>query len=149
LVYFIIIILLYLTLTPTQALILILKHATLQQQHSNQPYILALTQAEKEYQHAKMDLKIQQHLAESSQDQPLKIYVNFIMATNIGLLTFAFVVDITSDKFFSVTTTTVLCTRSTCSKHITVFKTDDTCSKQIFSTQTFLEAGILEEALPH
>ncbi len=55
-----------------------------------------------------MDLKIQQHLAESSQDQPLKKYVNFIMATNIGLLTFVFV-DIISDKC------------------ITVFNASDTC----------------------
>jgi len=97
-----------LTLTLAQALILILKHATLLQQHFNQPCKLALTQAEKEYQHTKMDLKIQQHLAESSQDQPLKKYVNFIMATNIGLLTFVFV-DIISDKC------------------ITVFNASDTC----------------------
>lgn len=65
------------------AVILILKHAT---------FLLplgiswqsALVHADHDYQQANIDLKIQEHLAASSQEHSVEQLASFIMATDIG-----------------------------------------------------------------
>ncbi|KAF8265580.1 hypothetical protein EI94DRAFT_1735400 [Lactarius quietus] len=64
------------------AVILILKHATLLRL-SNLSAEIALTQAELDYQEAKIDLRIQQHLTASSQAPSIELFVKFIMTTDI------------------------------------------------------------------
>ena len=73
-----------------KAVILIFKHTTflrLLNLSSKQ----ALIQAELEYRQANIDLKIQQHLAVSSQEHSVEPYSDFIMATDIGWFILAFV----------------------------------------------------------
>ena len=74
-------------LTFVEAVILILKHATfLRIQEYQEAYdeMNALTQAELNYQQANIDLKIQQYFMASSQKQSVKLFSEFIMATDIG-----------------------------------------------------------------
>jgi hypothetical protein len=69
-------------LTIVEAVILVLKHATLLQL-SNEPEA-ALTQAELDYQESNIDLKIQEYLkALSSED--VNQFSGFINATEIGM----------------------------------------------------------------
>ena len=70
-------------LTFVEAVILILKHATLLRLSNLSP-VSALTQAELDYQEANVDLKIQQHLTVSSQEHSVELLMGFIMATEIG-----------------------------------------------------------------
>lgn len=70
-------------LTFVKAVILILKHATLLLL-SNLSRESALTYADRHYQEANIDLKIQEHLAASSQELSVEQLANFIMATDIG-----------------------------------------------------------------
>src|SRR5258708_23001158 len=72
-------------LTVVEAVILILKHATLLCLSSFLYSSSALIQVEQNYQEANIDLKIQQYLKASSQEHSIKHYVGFIMATDIGL----------------------------------------------------------------
>ena len=67
-----------------EAVILILKHATFLHT-SNLSRESALTLADLNYREAKIDLKIQQHLEEISQEQSVVLFAGFIMATDIGL----------------------------------------------------------------
>ena len=66
-----------------EAVILLLKHANylLLSQLSSES---ALTRAELHYREGNVDLKIQQHLAASSQVHSVELFVGFIMATDIG-----------------------------------------------------------------
>ena len=70
-------------LTIVEVVILILKHATFLRL-SNQPK-QALTLAEQDYQEAKIDLKIQEHLKAFTPKDSVEKFADFIMATNIGL----------------------------------------------------------------
>ena len=74
-------------LTFVKAVILILKHATFLQLST--PLGSALTQSESDYEHANMNLIIQQHLVASSSEHTIKGFVAFIMATDIGSFIFA------------------------------------------------------------
>ena len=72
-------------LTFVKAVILILKHATVLRL-SNQSPKSALTCVELNYQRANIDLKIQQYLQTTSQEQStIEQFVHFIMTTDIGL----------------------------------------------------------------
>ena len=71
-----------------EAVILILKHATFLC-HLGHNQILAPTQAELIYQRANIDLKIQQFLMASSQNQSVKLFADFIIDTGIGLFMLA------------------------------------------------------------
>ena len=62
---------------------------------------VALTQVEINYQAANIDLKIQEHLASSSQEHSVEGFAHFIMATDIGLFNLAYV-KIKSHQPFSV-----------------------------------------------
>ena len=66
-----------------KAVIVILKHATILWL-SNTPK-KALILAEQDYQEAKMDLKIQEHLKAFTPEDSIEKLADFIMATNIGL----------------------------------------------------------------
>jgi len=66
-----------------EAVILILKHATLLRLSNSSPQS-ALAHAELAYREANIDLKIQQHLASSSQMDFVKPSEVFIKATDIG-----------------------------------------------------------------
>jgi hypothetical protein len=74
-------------LTFLEAIILILKHATILRL-SDQPPKSALTQVELKYQEANMDLKIQQYLGAFSQHQSIELSMRFIMATEISKFNF-------------------------------------------------------------
>ena len=65
-----------------EAVVLILKHATLLRM-SNKPEE-ALTQAEKDYQKANIDLKIQEHLKAVPPEDFVEQFAGFIRATEIG-----------------------------------------------------------------
>jgi hypothetical protein len=70
-----------------EAIMLILKHATFLR-FSDTSRHSVLTIAEQNYQQANMDLKIQQHLAEPSEDSEehsVEKLAEFILATDIGL----------------------------------------------------------------
>jgi hypothetical protein len=67
-----------------EAVILFLKHATYLRL-LNQSHESALFHAAVHYQEANIDLKIQQHLAESSQKHSVELFAEFIMATDISL----------------------------------------------------------------
>jgi hypothetical protein len=71
-----------------KVVILILKHATLLRLTNLEPES-ALSQAELDYQAANIDLKVKQHLVAFSQQHSVKHLSRFIMATNIGLCSFA------------------------------------------------------------
>ena len=68
-------------LTIAEAVILILRHATILQLSTSEES--ALTQSELDYQQADIDLNIQ-HLMASSSEHSIKEFVTFIMATDIG-----------------------------------------------------------------
>ena len=71
-------------LTIVKAAILIFRHATsLRLSHKPEE---ALILAEQEYQEAKIDLKIQEHLKAITPVDSVMEFADFIMATNIGLL---------------------------------------------------------------
>jgi hypothetical protein len=71
-------------LTFVEAAILIFKHATLLRASKITP-TAALTQVELAYREANVDLKVQQLLAASSQEQhSVQLFADFIMATDIG-----------------------------------------------------------------
>ena len=75
----------YLLLTFMKAVIFILKHATFL--HLSIPsQKLSLTQAEKDYMAANIELKIQKFLTPSSQELSVEKLAQFIMANDIGLL---------------------------------------------------------------
>ena len=61
-----------------------MKHATLFHL-SKWPRELALRHADQQYQGANIDLKIQEHLTTTSQEQSVILFEDFIMATDIGL----------------------------------------------------------------
>jgi hypothetical protein len=84
-------------LTFVKAVILILKHATILRL-SNQSPKSALTSVERDYQRADIDLKIQQYLMTTSQEQSIEQFVHFIMATDIGLFYFSSVKIIISSS---------------------------------------------------
>ena len=65
-----------------------MKHATLLRL-SDWPSELALRYADQQYRGAKVDLKIQEHLTTTSQEQSVMLFVGFIMATDIGLFILA------------------------------------------------------------
>lgn len=67
-----------------KAIILILKHATLSQL-SNIPSEAALAQVAKDYQIAKIDSKIQQFLATTSQKPSVEEFASFVMAIDISM----------------------------------------------------------------
>ena len=50
---------------------------------------IALACAEKDYQKANIDLRIQEHLAANSEEPSVKSFADFIMATDIGLFILA------------------------------------------------------------
>lgn len=68
-----------------QAIILILKHATFLRLSDMSTAETALTQAELDYQEAKMDLKIQQHLTTSSPEHAAELSAGFILTSDFGL----------------------------------------------------------------
>ena len=75
-------------LTFVEAVILILKHATILLLSDLSPES-ALTHAELDYQEANVDLKIKQHLASSSAEvQSVEQLTSFIMATDFGWFIF-------------------------------------------------------------
>ena len=71
-------------LTFLKAVILILKHAT-SLCLSNKSRESALSHADLHYQEANIDLKIQEYLTATSQEQSVVQFVDFIMATDIGV----------------------------------------------------------------
>ena len=83
-----------------KAVIFILKHATFLHL-SNPSQKSALTQAEKDYQAANIDMKIQEFLTPSSQELSVEKLVQFIMANDIGLLILAPILNIKSYQAFS------------------------------------------------
>ena len=70
-------------LTIEKAVILILKHATILRL-SNEPRE-ALTLAEQDYQEAKINLKIHEHLKAFTPQDSVEKFADFIRATNLGL----------------------------------------------------------------
>lgn len=68
-----------------EAVILILKHATSLCLLSLPPKS-ALSNAEMDYQEAKIDLKVQEHFPASSPEYSVEQFSAFIMATDIGWL---------------------------------------------------------------
>jgi hypothetical protein len=75
--------------TFLEAVILILKHATLLMGLSAQSAQSALICADVNYQGANIDLKVQQLLTASSQEHSVELLAGFIMATDIGLFILA------------------------------------------------------------
>ena len=73
-----------------QAVIFILKQATFLYL-SNPSQMLALTQAEKDYQAANIDMKIQDFLTSPSQEFSIDKFAQFIMANDIGMLILAII----------------------------------------------------------
>ena len=72
-------------LTVVKAVILILKHATLLCLSNFLSPSSALTQVEKNYREANIDLNIQEYLDASPQEHSIEPHAGFIMATHIGL----------------------------------------------------------------
>ncbi len=72
-------------LTIFEAVILILKHATLLCLSNFLSSSSALTQVEQNYQEANIDLIIQEHLDASSQECSIELHASFIMAAHLGL----------------------------------------------------------------
>ena len=70
-------------LTIVEVVVLILMHATILRL-SNTPH-KALILAEQDYQEARIDLKIQEHLKAFTPEDSVEKFADFIMATNIGL----------------------------------------------------------------
>lgn len=68
-----------------KAIILILKHATFLRLSNMSTAETALTQAELDYQEAKMDLKVQQHLTTSSPEHAAELSAGFILTSDFGL----------------------------------------------------------------
>ena len=60
---------------------------------------LALACAEKDYQKANIDMKIQEHLAATSEEHSVKFFADFIMATDIGLFRLPFLKIISHQAF--------------------------------------------------
>ena len=89
------------TFNLEEAVILILKHATALRL-SNLPPELALAHAEKDYQKANIDLKIQEHLKATSEKPSVKHFADFIMATDIGLFILASVMIISHQAFSAI-----------------------------------------------
>ena len=83
-----------------EAVIFIIKHATFLHL-SNLSKKAALTQAEKDYQAANIDMKIQEFLTPSSQKLSLEKLTQFIMANDIGLFILAPIINIKSYEAFS------------------------------------------------
>ena len=75
-------------LTFVKAVTLILKHATLSRT-SNLPMV-ALTDADLDYQKANIDESIQQYLTTCASELSVEQFAGFIMVTNIGLFTLCF-----------------------------------------------------------
>ena len=82
-----------------KAVILILKHATFLCL-SNLSQESALVQAELDYQAANTELKIKQHITESSQEHSVELCAGFIMATDFGWFILASV-QIISNQIYS------------------------------------------------
>ena len=72
-------------LTVIKAVILILKHATLLCLSSFLYPSSALTQVEKNYQEANIDVNIQEYLDASPQQHSIEPHAGFIMAAHLGL----------------------------------------------------------------
>ena len=72
-------------LTVIKAVILILKHATLLSLSNFLSPSSALTQVEKKYQEANIDLNIQEYLNASPQEHSNELHASFIMAAHLGL----------------------------------------------------------------
>ena len=72
-------------LTVIKAVILILKHATLLCLSNFLTPSSALTQVEKKYREANIDLNIQEYLDASPQEHSIKLHARFIMAAHLGL----------------------------------------------------------------
>ena len=70
------------------AVIIIFKHATFLRL-SNPSAESALTYAEMDFWASKIDLKIQEYLVASSQENSVEQFADFIMATDIGLFILA------------------------------------------------------------
>ena len=70
-------------LTIVEAVILILKHATILRLSNRSKDALAL--AEQDYQKANIDFKIQEHLKAFTLEDSVEKFADFIIATNIGL----------------------------------------------------------------
>jgi hypothetical protein len=62
----------------------------------------ALTNAEKKYRKANIDVTIQQHLTACAAEQSVEQFVGFIMSTDIGLFIFLPFVTSISYYYFSV-----------------------------------------------
>ena len=78
-----------LSLTFGQAIILILKHATFLRLSNLSTAESALAQAELDYQEANVDSKLQQHLTMSSHEHSVDLSAAFILATDFGLFILA------------------------------------------------------------
>ena len=76
-------------LTVVEAVILILKHATLLRLSNFISSSSTLTQVEQNYQEANISLKIQQYLDASPQEHSIELHAGFIMATHFGLFILA------------------------------------------------------------
>ena len=72
-------------LTVVKAVIIILKHATLLCLSNFLSSSSALTQAEKNYQEANINLNIQEYLDASPQEHSIELYAGFIMTAHLGL----------------------------------------------------------------
>ena len=112
-----------------KAVILILKHATiLRLSDLNVSLKSALILAELDYQEANVDLKVQQHLLESAQEQAqVEQFVAFIMATDISL----FILASASVKIISH----YMCAEATHSDH-----------HDLALSQSSVEANVLRKA---
>ena len=85
-------------LTFVEAVILILKHATLLQ--LSESYESALTHAELSYQMANVDLNVHQVLASS--ENSVKKFVEFIMTTDIGTFVLVFAIKVSYQAFSAI-----------------------------------------------
>ena len=105
-------------LTIVEAVILILKHATFLRLSNPSPLYFppeeALTQAEQDYQKANIDLKIQQHLVASSQEQSVEQFASFVMATDIGFFIPASVKTISHTAFSAIFKAILVFSPNTC-----------------------------------
>ena len=82
-----------LRLTFLEAVIIILKHATFLRL-SKLSRESALRKADLHYQQANVDLNIQEHLTTACQEQSVKQFIEFIMASNLGLFNLTYVKQI-------------------------------------------------------
>lgn len=82
-----------------EAVIIILKHATILQL-SNSPK-QALTIAEKDYQKANIDSKIQEHLKTFTPEDSVENFADFIMAIIIGLFMHSLITTISHLNLYS------------------------------------------------